>query len=88
MLSASSLFVLQESAVLASQLYALTLRPAYSLVRDDASRSLVLVLRGTHSLRDTLTCLTAATQPHHALPEAIGLPPDSPPVLGEPQATT
>ena len=72
----AELAALPEEAVLDCRLFSSLLRPAYTLFRHDASRSLVLCLRGTQSLRDTLTCLTAATAPHHYLA------PGEAPVLG------
>uniref|UniRef100_A0A061SHX7 Lipase class 3 family protein n=1 Tax=Tetraselmis sp. GSL018 TaxID=582737 RepID=A0A061SHX7_9CHLO len=41
------------------------LRPAFSLLHDRRLGALVLVVRGTHSLKDIFTCLTSAVKPHH-----------------------
>jgi hypothetical protein len=56
---------LPPASLLACALHALTLRPAYALLVERGGRELILVVRGTHSSRDTLTCLTASVQPHH-----------------------
>ena len=58
---------LPPAALLCASLRALALRPAYALLEERGGGELVLVVRGTHSPRDALTCLTASVQPHHAL---------------------
>ena len=62
--------------ILLSQLRPAILQPAYILIRDRVERRLFFVIRGTHSVRDTVTSLTAHPRPHHA----IGA--DGVPVLG------
>lgn len=66
--------------ILLSQLRPAILQPAYILVRDRVERRLFFVIRGTHSVRDTVTSLTAHPRPHHA----IGA--DGVPVLGHAHA--
>jgi len=55
------------ASLLCASLRALALRPAYALLEEKGGGELILVVRGTHSPRDALTCLTASVQPHHAL---------------------
>ena len=50
--------------ILLSQLRPAILQPAYILVRDRVERRLFFVIRGTHSVRDTVTSLTAHPRPH------------------------
>ena len=64
--------------ILMSQLRPAILQPAYILVRDRVEKKLFFVIRGTHSVRDTVTSLTANSRPHHAIGED-GAP--IPPVL-------
>lgn len=71
---------LDRAQILMSQLQPAILRPAYILVRDVREKQLFFVIRGTHSVRDTVTSLTAHSRPHHA----IG--PDGAPVLGRAHA--
>ena len=66
--------------ILLSQLRPAILQPAYILFRDRVERRLFFVIRGTHSVRDTVTSLTAHPRPHHA----IGA--DGVPVLGHAHA--
>ena len=63
-----------------SQLRPAILQPAYILVRDRVEKKLFFVIRGTHSVRDTVTSLTANSRPHHAIGE------DGAPVLGHAHA--
>ena len=63
-----------------SQLRPAILQPAYILVRDRVEKKLFFVIRGTHSVRDTVTSLTANSRPHHAIGE------DGSPVLGHAHA--
>lgn len=44
---------------------AAVLRPAYILVRDPILKSIVLAIRGTHSVKDLFTSLSGAAKPHH-----------------------
>ncbi|KAK3260363.1 hypothetical protein CYMTET_30675 [Cymbomonas tetramitiformis] len=61
----------REKDILASQVRAGILRPAYAVLRDEKQKQVVLIVRGTHSMRDTLTCLTGASHPvpHHGFVE-------------------
>lgn len=43
------------------------LRPAHIIVRDSQLRAIVLVIRGTQSLKDLFTTLTGCSLPHHAI---------------------
>jgi hypothetical protein len=43
------------------------LKPSYVLVRDHTLRNIVLVVRGTHSIKDAFTSLTGASKPHHVV---------------------
>ena len=60
-----------RASILLSQLRPAILRPAYILVRDARAKQLFFVVRGTHSVRDTVTSLTAHSKPHH-LVDATG----------------
>jgi hypothetical protein len=42
-------------------------RPAYALLKDASLQRIVLVVRGTHSVRDVFTNLASAERPHHLL---------------------
>ncbi|CAG9464936.1 unnamed protein product [Pedinophyceae sp. YPF-701] len=53
--------------VLQRRVRAKMLHPAYWLVRDRATRLIVLVVRGTKSFSDTLTIMTGASRPFHVL---------------------
>ncbi|MED6187114.1 hypothetical protein PIB30_073274 [Stylosanthes scabra] len=41
------------------------LRPAFTIIRDTESKCLLLLIRGTHSIKDTLTAATGAVVPFH-----------------------
>lgn len=41
------------------------MRPAYLLLRDYGLKEIILIVRGTYSLKDTVTCLMGTTEPHH-----------------------
>ncbi|GHP12000.1 hypothetical protein PPROV_001072700 [Pycnococcus provasolii] len=56
-----------EACVVRSEVRAGMLRPAYALFRDEAHKRFVLVIRGTHTMKDTMTCLMGQTLPHHVL---------------------
>jgi hypothetical protein len=43
------------------------LKPSYVLVKDDVLKNIVLIVRGTHSLKDAFTSLTGASKPHHVV---------------------
>ncbi|XP_072953763.1 uncharacterized protein [Typha angustifolia] len=41
------------------------LKPAFTILIDQSTRSILLLIRGTHSIRDTLTAATGAVVPFH-----------------------
>lgn len=41
------------------------LKPAFTILVDDKSHSFLLLIRGTHSIKDTLTAVTGAVVPFH-----------------------
>ncbi|TKY72558.1 Sn1-specific diacylglycerol lipase alpha [Spatholobus suberectus] len=41
------------------------LKPAFTIIRDTQSKCLLLLIRGTHSIKDTLTAATGAVVPFH-----------------------
>ena len=41
------------------------LRPAFTIIRDAQSKCLLLLIRGTHSIKDTLTAATGTVVPFH-----------------------
>ncbi|KAI9080072.1 hypothetical protein K1719_038005 [Acacia pycnantha] len=41
------------------------LRPAFTIIRDAKSKCFLLLIRGTHSIKDTLTAATGAVVPFH-----------------------
>ena len=43
------------------------LKPSYVLVRDHELQNIVLMVRGTHSVKDAFTSLTGASKPHHVV---------------------
>ena len=43
------------------------LKPSYVLVRDHELQNIVLMIRGTHSVKDAFTSLTGASKPHHVV---------------------
>ena len=54
-----------RASILLAQLRPAILQPAFIVVKDTHARQLFLVIRGTHSVRDTVTSLTAHSKPHH-----------------------
>ena len=59
--------------ILLHQLKPSTYKPAFVLFKDENVKSLLLVIRGTHSIKDSLTALTAHSSPHHAIrPDGSG----------------
>mmetsp|Transcript_14504 Transcript_14504/g.46114 ORF Transcript_14504/g.46114 Transcript_14504/m.46114 type:complete len:322 (-) Transcript_14504:47-1012(-) len=64
--------------VLAHHGFAGIMRPAFLLLRDEEHKQIVLVVRGTHSMKDTLTCINGAAQPHHAHVATHDAPPTPP----------
>lgn len=41
------------------------LKPAFTIIRDKNSKCFLLLIRGTHSIKDTLTAVTGAVVPFH-----------------------
>lgn len=41
------------------------LKPAFTILRDKDSKCFLLLIRGTHSIKDTLTAATGAVAPFH-----------------------
>lgn len=41
------------------------LKPAFTVLVDHKTKSLLLLIRGTHSVKDTLTAVTGAVVPFH-----------------------
>ena len=41
------------------------LKPAFTILVDDKSHSFLLLIRGMHSIKDTLTAITGAVVPFH-----------------------
>uniref|UniRef100_A0A2N9H8I4 Fungal lipase-like domain-containing protein n=1 Tax=Fagus sylvatica TaxID=28930 RepID=A0A2N9H8I4_FAGSY len=41
------------------------LKPAFTIIRDKGSKCFLLLIRGTHSIKDTLTAATGAVVPFH-----------------------
>ncbi|XVF66173.1 hypothetical protein PTKIN_Ptkin10aG0014100 [Pterospermum kingtungense] len=41
------------------------MKPAFTIIRDKNSKCLLLLIRGTHSIKDTLTAATGAVVPFH-----------------------
>lgn len=41
------------------------LKPAFTIIRDRNSKYFLLLIRGTHSIKDTLTAATGAVVPFH-----------------------
>jgi hypothetical protein len=41
------------------------LKPAFTIITDKSTKCILLLIRGTHSIRDTLTAATAAVVPFH-----------------------
>ncbi|KAK6796035.1 hypothetical protein RDI58_009490 [Solanum bulbocastanum] len=57
-----------QESVLLQEPKAGILKPAFTILADHRSRSFLLVIRGTHSIKDTLTAATGAVVPfHHAM---------------------
>eukprot|EP00897_Mesotaenium_endlicherianum_P003198 jgi/Mesen1/2906/ME000175S02060 len=65
---------LKSENVLLREGRAQLLKPAFTAVLDDEARQVLLVVRGTHSMKDTLTAVTGAIVPfHHAVVDASGV---------------
>ncbi|KAI6693002.1 hypothetical protein NL676_020712 [Syzygium grande] len=54
----------QEDVLLQKPKAAL-LKPAFTIIRDKSEKCLLLLIRGTHSIKDTLTAATGAVVPFH-----------------------
>lgn len=56
---------IQEEDILVQELRSGVLKPSYILTRDHQLGAIILAIRGTHSLKDAFTSLTASSKPHH-----------------------
>ncbi|KAL6535212.1 hypothetical protein OROMI_026586 [Orobanche minor] len=56
---------LSEAHVLLQKHKAGILKPAFTILRDATSKCFLLLIRGTHSIKDTLTAATGAVVPFH-----------------------
>ncbi|GER30562.1 lipase class 3 family protein [Striga asiatica] len=56
---------LSEAHVLLQKPKAGILKPAFTILSDEASKCFLLLIRGTHSIKDTLTAATGAVVPFH-----------------------
>ncbi|KAL2534659.1 Mono-/di-acylglycerol lipase [Abeliophyllum distichum] len=54
-----------EADVLLQKPKAGLLKPAFTILRDENSKCFLLLIRGTHSIKDTLTAATGAVVPFH-----------------------
>ncbi|KAL9691881.1 hypothetical protein QQ045_012308 [Rhodiola kirilowii] len=54
-----------ESDVLLQKPKAALLKPAFTILRDETSKCILLLIRGTHSIKDTLTAATGGVAPFH-----------------------
>lgn len=54
-----------QESVLLQEPKAGILKPAFTILADHHSKSFLLVIRGTHSIKDTLTAATGAVVPFH-----------------------
>ncbi|CAH9098835.1 unnamed protein product [Cuscuta epithymum] len=54
-----------QESVLLQEPKAGILKPAFTILVDHSSRSFLLLIRGTHSVKDTLTAATGAVVPFH-----------------------
>ncbi|KAL9161280.1 hypothetical protein ABFS82_07G010700 [Erythranthe guttata] len=54
-----------EADVLLQKPKAGILKPAFTIIRDESSKCFLLLIRGTHSIKDTLTAATGAVVPFH-----------------------
>ncbi|KAK6161056.1 hypothetical protein DH2020_004437 [Rehmannia glutinosa] len=54
-----------ETHVLLQKPKAGILKPAFTILRDENSKCFLLLIRGTHSIKDTLTAATGAVVPFH-----------------------
>ncbi|KZV40625.1 hypothetical protein F511_23421 [Dorcoceras hygrometricum] len=56
---------LSEAHVLLQKPKAALLKPAFTVLRDENSKCFLLLIRGTHSIKDTLTAALGAVVPFH-----------------------
>lgn len=56
---------LTEAHVLLQKPKAALLKPAFTILRDENSKCFLLLIRGTHSIKDTLTAALGAVVPFH-----------------------
>ncbi|VAH76592.1 unnamed protein product [Triticum turgidum subsp. durum] len=50
------------------------LKPAHTILRDECTKSFLVLIRGTHSMKDTLTAVTGAVVPfHHSVLDEGGI---------------
>ena len=55
-------------------LFSQLLKPAFTILVDDKVQGILLLIRGTHSVKDTLTAVTGAIVPfHHTLLDEDGI---------------
>ncbi|XP_074282296.1 uncharacterized protein LOC141606855 [Silene latifolia] len=54
-----------EADVLLKQPKAGLLKPAFTIINDHGNKCVLLLIRGTHSIKDTLTAVTGAVVPFH-----------------------
>ncbi|XP_031277223.1 uncharacterized protein LOC116135647 [Pistacia vera] len=54
-----------QEDVLVHKPKAALLKPAFTIIRDQNSKCFLLLIRGTHSIKDTLTAATGAVVPFH-----------------------
>ncbi|XP_031277134.1 uncharacterized protein LOC116135568 [Pistacia vera] len=54
-----------QEDVLVHKPKAALLKPAFTIIRDQHSKCFLLLIRGTHSIKDTLTAATGAVVPFH-----------------------
>ncbi|KAJ0978462.1 hypothetical protein J5N97_013936 [Dioscorea zingiberensis] len=54
-----------QADVLLQEAKAGLLKPAFTIIRDERSKCFLLIIRGTHSIKDTLTAATGAVVPFH-----------------------
>ncbi|KAL6532492.1 hypothetical protein OROGR_014462 [Orobanche gracilis] len=65
---------LSEAHVLLQKHKAGILKPAFTILRDETSKCFLLLIRGTHSIKDTLTAATGAVVPfHHSVVDDGGI---------------
>ncbi|KAG4387776.1 hypothetical protein AAZX31_09G040300 [Glycine max] len=60
-----TLFYFFLNLILWHDIFLQLLKPAFTIIRDTQSKCLLLLIRGTHSIKDTLTAATGAVVPFH-----------------------